>query len=287
MKKLLFQFDTDTHPSVFDTVVGYDGGADHVIGHGGLMPENITGLVEGAIFTRAPKDKKNTAIFVGGSDIIAGQKLFTAVQNCFFSGFQVSVMLDSNGSNTTAAAAVAKLASSGLLAGKKAVVLAGTGPVGQRAAAMLALEGASVSLTGRKMERAEEACNNMKQRFGVDLTPVEAFDNNARAKAIENANIVLATGASGVELLTAEQWQFNDSIEMIADANATPPLGIGGTDMLDKGNLRHGKIIWGAIGFGSLKLALHRACIAKLFEDNKLVLDAENIFALAKEMAKL
>ncbi len=285
MKKLLFQFDTDTHPSVFDTIVGYDGGADHVIGHGGLMPENVSALVEGAIFTRAPKDKKNTAIFVGGSNMIAGQKLFAAVQSYFFPGFQVSVMLDSNGSNTTAAAAVAKLASSGIVAGKKAVVLAGTGPVGQRAAVMLAQEGATVSLTARKMARAVQACNDMKARFGVDLTPVEAFDNNARAKAIENANIVLATGAAGVELLTAEQWQYNSTIEMMADANATPPLGIGGTDMMDKGNLRHGKIIWGAIGFGALKIALHRACIAKLFEDNKQVLDAENIFALAKEMA--
>ena len=285
MKKLLFQFDTDTHPSVFDTVVGYDGGADHVIGHGGLSPENITALVEGAIFTRAPKDKKNTAIFIGGSDMMAGQQLLAAVQACFFSNFQVSVMLDSNGSNTTAAAAVAKLAASGVLAGKNAVVLAGTGPVGQRAATILAQEGANVSLTARSMERAVTACNNMKARFGVTITPIEAFDNNARALAIKDAHIVLATGAAGVELLSTEQWQDNPNLEMIADANATPPLGIGGTDMMDKGTVRHGKIIWGAIGFGTLKLALHRACIAQLFTDNNLVLDAENIYALAKEMA--
>ncbi len=58
MKKLLFQFDTDPHPSVFDSVVAYDGGADHVIGHGGLTPENVGAMIEGAIFTRAPKDKK-------------------------------------------------------------------------------------------------------------------------------------------------------------------------------------------------------------------------------------
>ncbi len=285
MKKLLFQFDTDTHPSVFDTVVGYDGGADHVIGHAGLTPENIASLVEGAIFTRAPKDKKNTAIFVGGSDMEAGQLLFKAVQKCFFPGFQVSVMLDSNGSNTTAAAAVAKLAVTGSLQGKNAVVLAGTGPVGQRAAAMLAQEGAQVAITARKMERAIAASENIKKRFGVDVTPIEAFDNAARAKATENAHIILATGAAGVELLSLEQWQNNPNLEMIADANATPPLGIGGTDMMDKGELRHGKVIWGAIGFGTLKLALHRACISKLFEDNKQILDAENIFALAKEMA--
>jgi hypothetical protein len=285
MKKLLFQFDTDAHPSVFDTVVGYDGGADHVIGYGGLTPDNNTPLVEGTIFTRAPKEKKNTAIFIGGSDMIAGQELFTAVQKHFFPGFQVSIMLDSNGSNTTAAAGVAKLATSGTITGKKAVILAGTGPVGQRAAVMLAQEGAEVSLTSRSMERAVQACNAMKARFGVDLTPVEAADNEARAKAIEYANIVFATGKAGVELLTADQWQNNPHIEMMADANATPPVGIGGTDMMDKGIERHGKIIWGAIGFGTLKLALHRACIAKLFEDNKQVFDAENIFALAMEMA--
>jgi methylenetetrahydrofolate/methylenetetrahydromethanopterin dehydrogenase (NADP+) len=285
MKKLLFQFDTDTYPSVFDTVVAYDGGADHVIGHGGLTPENVTALVEGAIFTRAPKDKKNTAIFVGGSDMVAGQALFKAVQKHFFPGFQVSVMLDSNGCNTTAAAAVAKLVANRNFVGKKAVVLAGTGPVGQRAAAMLAKEGAEVSVTSRKLAHAIEACEAMKTRFGVDLIPVEAVDNNARAKAIADAHIVLAAGAAGIELLTEEQWRDNRNIELIADANATPPIGIGGTDMMDKGIDRHGKIVWGAIGFGTLKLALHRACIAKLFEDNKQVFDAENIFELAKEMA--
>jgi NADP-dependent 3-hydroxy acid dehydrogenase YdfG len=165
------------------------------------------------------------------------------------------------------------------------VILAGTGPVGQRAAVMLAQEGAEVSLTSRTMERAVQACNAMKARFGVDLIPVEATDNEARAKAIEYANIVFATGKAGVELLTVDQWQNNSHIEMMADANATPPIGIGGTDMMDKGIERHGKIIWGAIGFGTLKLALHRACIAKLFEDNRQVFDAENIFALAMEMA--
>jgi hypothetical protein len=285
MKKLLFQFDTDNHPSSFDAVVAYDGGADHIIGYGGLTPDNIASLVEGTIFTRAPKDKKNTAIFVGGSDMVAGQLLLKTVQRQFFSGFQVSVMLDSNGCNTTAAAAVAKLATSGSLSGKKAVVLAGTGPVGQRAAVMLAKEGAQVSITARTMARAEQACNAMSARFGVTLEPIEALDNAARAKSIEGTHIVLATGAAGIELLSADQWQNNSTLELIADANTTPPLGIGGVDMMDKGVDRHGKIVWGALGFGALKLAVHRACIAKLFEDNKQVFDAEAIFALAKEMA--
>ncbi len=285
MKKLLFQFDTDTHPASFDTVVAYDGGADHVITHGGVSPENVRPLVEGCIFTRPPKAKKNTAIFVGGSQMAKGQELFNTIQSFFFMDFRVSVMLDSNGSNTTAAAAVAKLASSGRLKGKRAVVLAGTGPVGQRAAVMLAQEGAEVSITSRHIFNAEQTSYAMKERFAVDLTPIEAATPDERAAAISEANIVLATGAAGVELLKPEHWQNNPALEMIADANATPPLGIGGTDMMDKGQNRHGKIIWGAIGFGTLKLALHRACIAKLFEDNHHILDAEEIFQLAKEMA--
>lgn len=285
MKKLLFQFDTDPHPAVFDTVVAYDGGADHVIGHGGLTPESVGALVEGAIFTRPPKDKKSTAIFIGGSDLIAGQELLKAVKKRFFGDFRVSVMLDSNGSNTTAAAAVAKLARSGTLAQKKAVILAGTGPVGQRAAVMLAREGAIVSITSRRLAKAEQACRDMKERFGVELTPIEAADNEARGAVLTDAQILFATGAAGVTLLDLRYWQDNPVIEMMADANATPPFGIEGTDMMDRGTDRHGKIVWGAIGFGTLKLALHRACIARLFESNNQILDAEEIFATAKAMA--
>lgn len=285
MKKLLFQFDTDSLPASFDTVVAYDGGADHVIGYGGMTPGNVGPLVEGTIFTRPPKDKKNTAIFIGGRDLQAGEALLEAVRAKFFADFRVSVMLDSNGSNTTAAAGVARIAACTAVRGKKAVVLAGTGPVGQRAAALLALEGARVTLTSRSLERAKAACEAMKRRFGVEITPAEAIDNDARAAVIRDANIVFATGAAGVQLLEEAQWRGLPQLEVIVDANATPPLGVGGVDMMDRGRERHGKICWGAIGFGTLKLAVHRACIARLFQRNDLILDAEEIYAVAREMA--
>ncbi len=285
MKKLLFQFDTDLHPSSFDAVVAYDGGADHVISHGNVTPDTVGALIEGTIFTRAPKDKKNTAIFIGGSQLLAGQNLLTAVKARFFGDFRVSVMLDSNGANTTAAAAVAKLGKSGTLQGRKAVILAGTGPVGQRAAVMLAREGAEVTITSRRLAQAEAACLAMQAQFGVSLTAVEAVDNEARARAIAHAHIVFATGAAGVPLLEPGHWMDNANLEMLADANATPPVGIGGIDVMDRGSERHGHIVWGAIGFGTLKLALHRACIGRLFESNREVLDANEIYAQARLMA--
>ncbi|MGZ8217535.1 NADP-dependent methylenetetrahydromethanopterin/methylenetetrahydrofolate dehydrogenase [Methylomagnum sp.] len=285
MKKLLFQLDTDPHPSVFDTVVAYDGGADHVIGHAGVTPNNVAPLVDGAIFTRPPKDKKNTALFIGGSNMVAGQDLLKAVKKRFFGDFRVSVMLDSNGGNTTAAAAVAKLLSSGSVEGKRVVILAGTGPVGQRAAVMLIRQGAAeVVITSRDLTRAEHVCTDLRARFGVTPIPLATPDYESRAKAIEKTHIVFATGAAGVELLKPEHWQDNPTIEQLIDANTTPPLGVGGTDMLDRGRDRNGKIVWGALGFGALKLALHRACIAKLFEANNQILDAEEIFAIAKAM---
>ena len=151
MKKLLYQFDTDAHPSVFDNVVGYDGGADHISAYGGVTAANVGALVDGAIFTRAPQDKKNTAIFIGGSNLPQGEAVLAATRAKFFAKFRVSVMFDCNGSNTTAAAAVAWLAHGRSLRGKRAVVLAGSGPVGQRAAVLLAREGARVAITGRKL----------------------------------------------------------------------------------------------------------------------------------------
>lgn len=284
MKKLLYHFDTDVIPSVFDSVVAHDGGADHVTQLSGINEDNCSSLVEGAIYTRAPKNKKNTAIFVGGSDLIAGQNLFQAVQNEFFANFRVSVMLDSNGCNTTSAAGVALLNQAIDLQGKTAVVLAGTGPVGQRAAVLLAKSGANVRLTSRKQERSVEACNEMHERFGVDMIPMQASDDESINQSLEGAHVVFGAAKSGIQLLNANQWQEHPSLELIADVGTSKILGFEGIDVMDKDTERYGKRIFGGIGIGALKLKLHRACISKLFESNDAVLDAEAIYKIAQTM---
>ncbi len=68
MKKILFHLDTDPIPNTFDTVVGYDGGADHVSCRGNVKPSTVGTMVDGAVFTRPPRLKKNTALFVTGSN---------------------------------------------------------------------------------------------------------------------------------------------------------------------------------------------------------------------------
>jgi len=283
MKRVLLLFDSDPIPNAYDIIVGYDGGADHVVSYGGITPHNVDPLIDGAIFTRGPNEKRLTAIFLSGTNMAAGEELLGAVTKRFFADFRVSVMLDSNGSNTTAAAGVAQIAKAVPLADKKVVVL-GTGPVGLRAAALFAKESAQVTLTSRDKPRAAAACRLLQTRFGVSPIPLAAVDNDARGASIRGANIVFAAGATGVELLEERHWRGEPTIELIADCNVQPPLGIAGIETTDKGNTRQQKLIFGALGIGALKLKLHRACIAQLFQSSGQVLDAEEIYALAKTM---
>ena len=105
-RKILIQLDSDAQASVFDRVVAIDAGADDVFSYVGVKPEHVQGLVHGAIFTRGPKDLKATAIFIGGSDVGAGEQLLAEACRHMLPqfGLRVSVLLDANGANTTAAA---------------------------------------------------------------------------------------------------------------------------------------------------------------------------------------
>lgn len=279
MKKLLIYLDTDKVASAFDTIVAYDAGADHVIQYAGITPENCPALVEGAIYTRPPNKKQNTAIMIGGSNLEKGHALMETIKAQFFDRFRVSVMLDSCGCNTTAAAGVALLAQHHLVKGKNATVLAGTGPVGQRAATMLAQAGAQqVRLTSRKLDRAKQACEFAKAHYQVELKPFECVDEDSTANALDGTHIAFCAGKTGVQLLAAKQWQNHPSLNTIVDVNTCPPLGAEGLEMTDKHTERFGCISFGGIGVGTTKLATQRSCIAMLFTSNTLVLDAKEIY---------
>src|SRR5688500_1921745 len=105
MRKILLHLDSSPSPSVFDRIVAYDAGADEVLSYGAVAPDAVRDLVHGAIFTRGPRDLHHTAIFSGGTDMRSGEQLLAAVHEAFFGPLRVSVMLDPNGSNTTAVAA--------------------------------------------------------------------------------------------------------------------------------------------------------------------------------------
>jgi len=286
VRKLLLQLDASPHPSVFDRVVGYDGGADEVLSYGGVTEAAVRDLVHGAMFTRGPKDLHHTAIFIGGTDMAAGERLFDAVRATFFGPLRVSVMLDANGSNTTAAAAVAKLQqAAGPVSGRRAVVIAATGPVGARAAGLLAKAGADVVITSRKPP-APALIEKIQKRFGGTVRGIAMAESSQAAAALEGAELLLNAGPAGVCLVPKSAWAGRAGLRAAADVNAVPPLGIEGIEVMDNGADRDGVKVFGALGVGGLKMKIHKACIARLFEKNDLVLDAETIADVANDLAK-
>ncbi len=285
MKRILIQLDTDARPSVFDRVVAVDAGCEQLFSYGGITPENVVPLIHGAIFTRGPQDLKSTAIFVGGSQSDAGEAVLKKITESFFGPFRVSVMLDANGSNTTAAAAVQSVAHHLDLRGAEAVVLGGTGPVGFRAAQLLALSGATVRVASRVLERAETACSKLRGLVeGAKVIPAEASDDGLAA-TLDGAQVLISAGAAGVCFLTADEWRSLDSLKVLVDLNAVPPAGLEGVEPADKGTERDGVICYGAIGVGGFKMKIHKAALERLFAANDQIFNTVTIHEIASELS--
>jgi hypothetical protein len=286
VKKVLLQLDTDRHPSPFDAIVAEDAGVDVLLSHGSVTPEEVRDLVQGAFFTRAPGDP-SMAVWVGGSDVSIGEKVLDEVKATYFGPFRLSTMLDSDGCNTTAATAIAQIAKARDLRGRRAVIL-GVGPVGLRSATLLTQEGCEVLATsipadvlGTDSYRRPRGLD-AAERLGIDAR--EVADRAEMEAALEGANIVLAAGPAGVQVLRKEVWSANPAIELLADYNAAEPLGIEGVEAGDALVEREGKLVLGALGIGGAKMKTHKACVRRLFERNDLVLDADGVYAVAKDI---
>ncbi len=283
--RILVQLDVDSHASVFDAVVAVEAGAEHLLTRGGVQPDDVRDLVHGAMFTRGPKNLRYTAISVGGSNVQAAEQVFRAVTECFFGPMRVSILFDANGSNTTAAAAVLVAATKVNLADCPVTVLGATGPVGQRAVRLLALEGAQVRVASRSQTRAENVCREVKKRYPTArLTPCATSTADELAAAVQGAHVLVAAGAAGVELVTNELFGRLDELQIAIDLNAVPPVGISAIEPVDAGVERSGVTCYGALGVGGLKMKIHKAALRSLFTANDLVLEAEEVYQIGRDL---
>jgi hypothetical protein len=286
VKKILIQLDTDQHPSTFDSIVAHDAGVDALLRYGAVEPDAVRGLVQSAFFTRAPGDS-NLAVWVGGSSVGAGEEVLEQVKKSFFGPFQLSVMLDSNGCNTTACTTVARLAGEIDLKGRRAVIV-GAGAVGLRAAKLLIDEGCDVTVAGIPKDRFKDKeyrrARGLKTAEERGMQIAEPEDDAALKDLLDGASLVLAAGPAGVELLPESVWREIDSIEVLADFNAAEPLGIEGTDAQDDMKEYDGKRVLGALAIGGPKMKVHKTSIQRLFETNEAVLDVEGVYEIAKEL---
>lgn len=286
MKRILFQFDTDPLPSSFDRVVAVDAGADEIFSYGGITPDNVEPLVHGAMFTRKPTELKHTAIFIGGGSVSAGEAVCERVVATFFGPVRVSVMMDSNGSNTTAAATVLAASKHLDLSQVTALVLGGTGPVGCRAAQILLGQGATVKLASRQLKKAQQMCQQMAAAVDTSrLTPVGWNGPADIDPACDGVQLIIGSGAAGAELLSEDRLFAIPTLKVAIDLNAVPPAGLVGIEVMDKGVTRKNVICYGAIGVGGAKMKIHSAALRRLFEANDLVLDTNAIYEISKTVS--
>lgn len=293
-KRILIQLDCDQQPSTFDAVVAVDAGADVLLRHGGVTPENVVPLVHGAMFTRGGADLASTAIFIGGSDVAAAEAVAARVRETFFGPVRVGVLVDPSGANTTAAAAVVAAARHlPLQPGEKpqprALVLGGTGPVGQRVARLLARRGAVVTVASRTAHRAEEVVRRIMA--AVPQAAVSAAEwtgavrpDAALAKLVEQVDLIVAAGAAGVKLLDAPGRALARTAKVIIDLNAVPPAGIEGVVANDKARADGAAVVYGALGVGGTKMKIHKAAIGRIFAEPDSFLDAEDLLAIGEQV---
>jgi len=284
-KRILIQLDSDPQPSSFDSVVAIDAGVDHLLRYGNVQGSAVVPLVHGAMFTRGGDDLRHTAIFIGGSNVEVAEGLLATCRDAFFGPVRVSLMLDANGCNTTASAAVVAAGRHVAIDAAKAVVLGGTGPVGRRVSQLLAVDGADVILASRSLDRATLACKEIREKSGeVSVKPFATQGDQPLASVLETAEIVVGCGAAGAELLDVATIERMAGLKVAIDLNAVPPAGIGGIQVTDKAQPLGKGVAYGAIGVGGLKMKTHRAAIESLFEQNDRVLDAAEIYAIAKSI---
>ena len=291
---VLHMLTTAKNLSPFDVNMAIDAGWIAPIPYLNVEASEVRGLVQDVIFSRSPKGLKNTGIFIGGRDTKQAMDMLKAAKNSMVPPFEVSVFADPSGAFTTAAGMVAAIERelknkfNTTLSGKNVLALGGTGPVGQAAAVISAKAGANVRLVGRQLEKAQRITDLCNQEFGNDEIHIEAGIDADKAEYIKTADIVFATGAAGIELLSSELIAAAPQLKVAADVNAVPPAGIAGIDAFDDGKpiegSTSGAVGIGALAIGNIKYQAQNRLLRRMIDcDKPIYLHFEHAFEVARE----
>lgn len=294
---ILHMFTPEKNLSPFDVNMALDAGWSSVIPYVRVEPGEIQALVQDAIFSRGPAGMKRTGIFIGGRDAKLAVDMTRSARKAMAPPFAVSVFADPSGAFTTAAAMVAVVERELEtkfhmdLRGKQVLALGGTGPVGQIAATLAAKAGAVVRIIGRRAEKAQAVATLCDTEFGDGTTQMEGDADANKAGLIMDADIVFATAAAGIEVLSAELIAAAPVLKVAADVNAVPPPGIAGLDAHHRGQplggSRSGAIGVGALAIGNVKYKTQNALLTWMRDsDQPVYLSFDNAFEIAREFAR-
>lgn len=294
---ILHMLTTAKNLSPFDVNMAVDAGWITTIPYINVEPSEVRGLVQDAIFSRSPKGLKNTGIFIGGRDAKQALDMLKASKNSMVPPFEVSVFADPSGAFTTAAGMVASVEKvlatkfNTTLVGKNVLALGGTGPVGQIAAVLAAQAGANVRIIGRQLDKAQLTADLCNIEYGEGKINITAGADADKAEYIKTADVVFATGAAGIELLSAALIASAPQLKVAADVNAVPPAGIAGVDAMDDSvplaDSKSGAVGIGALAIGNVKYQAQSRLLKQMIESDKPVyLRFEQAFQVARDYLK-
>jgi methylene-tetrahydromethanopterin dehydrogenase len=294
---ILHMLTTAKNLSPFDVNMAMDAGWISAIPYTNIEASEIQGLVQDVIFSRSAKNLKRTSIFIGGRDTKQAMDMLKIAKRSMIPPFEVSVFADPSGAFTTAAAMVAiierelKTKFNTTLEGKNILALGGTGPVGQAAAVIAAKAGANVRIVGRQLEKAQHIADLCNSEFGEGQTNILAGADADKGEYIKTADVVFATGAAGIELLSAELIASASQLKVAADVNAVPPAGISGVDAFHDGTAiessTSGAVGIGALAIGNVKYQTQNLLLKRMIVSVKpIYLHFEHAFEVAREYIK-
>ncbi len=292
LSDILFFLEADEHASPFDICVAYDAGFDVVVPYSGVSLNQIQDLVQDAIFSRGTKGVKHLCFFVGGRQVSVARQMADRIQKAMVKPFETAVIIDPHGAFSTAAAMVAKAEDAlrklnqGSLKSNIALILAGTGPVGESVAHLLSKSGALTVLTSRNIERAKEVAN----RASIEGNKVERVQSTSPEdihELLEDANLIFAVGAPGIQLVSLEQLQSVLGTKILLDVNAVPPSGIESlTPIDDLRELIPENYGIGALTIGDLKLKVQRQMLQEARKNAQGIYDDETALDIARNILK-
>ena len=289
---LLHLITSEKNASPFDVNMAYDAGWTNITPYTNVEQSEIQALVQDAIFSRSTSALTRTGIFFGGRDTHEAMDMIQEAKKHMVPPFEVSVFADPSGAFTTAAGMVAltekylKDKFDSNLNGSNVIILGGTGPVGVASAVICAKAGSNVTLVGRNIEKAEKIADICNERYqsknvkgGADADKIDYF---------KSADVVLNTGAAGIQLMTDDHIVVSDSLKICADTNAVPPSGIAGVDVMDNGKViqksPNGCVGIGALAIGNIKYKSQHECLKLMYTSEKPVyLDFEDAFKFAQK----
>ena len=293
-KAILHMLSTLKHMSPFDVNMAIDAGFDVTVPYTNVTLDEVTALVQDAMFSRAPSACLRTGIFFAGRYAVLALDMLEEAKKALLKPFEVSLFADPYGSFTTAGAMVAcvekilREKKQRDLKGSKIVIYGATGVVGYCSAVIAALEGAEVTVAGYSgLERVTKLAEEMCQRFNIKVTPADGSSSDQVRALLLQHEIALCAARAGVQVLSKSDLEAAKNLLIAADVNAVPPLGVEGCGLHDMGVTisSHGALGIGALAIGNVKYGTESGLFKQMVTAEKpLCLDFRHAFALARQL---